>query len=230
MTRAKRTPSKRSSAVKSVSEPSSRGVLPGDPTRTKRIILEVATREFAEHSYAGARIERIAENAGVNKQALYYHYGTKDKLFEAVLENVYLRFYEGYADLRDIKLPPAEHFRALLGNLFDVMAANPDIFAILLDENRMKGRHLPNVVVRTIARKLIRTIEDVLAAGKNQGVFKKAIDADQLWMSILALGIFNFAHSYTISNILNRNISTREALAARKAHVIHFVMAAISAP
>jgi TetR/AcrR family transcriptional regulator len=211
-------------------EPPHRGVLQGDPTRTKRIILEAANREFAEHSFAGARIDRIAQDAQVNKQALYYHYGTKDKLFEAVLENAYHRFYEGYADLRGISLPPAEHFRALLSNLFDVMVANPDIFAILLDENRMKGRHLPNVVVRRTARKLIRTIEEVLNAGKKHGVFRAEIDADQLWMSVLALCIFNFSHSYTISNILNRDVSKREALAKRKAHVIHFVMSAISVP
>lgn len=227
MSRADRT-QRAQDAIGATAVTSNRGVAPGDPARTKRIILEAATREFAEHSFAGARIERIAGNAGVNKQALYYHFGTKDALFEAALENVYQRFYEGYADLRDVTLPPAEHFRALLGNLFDVIVANPDIFAILLDENRMKGRHLPNIMVRKTARKLIRTIDEVYSAGKKQGIFRAEIDTAQLWMSVLALSIFNFSHSYTVSNILNKNIATRDALAARKAHVIHFVMSAIS--
>ena len=53
--------------------------------RTKAMVLKAAIDEFAQHGLAGGRVDRIAKRAGVNKQALYYHFGDKEKLFEAAL-------------------------------------------------------------------------------------------------------------------------------------------------
>ena len=56
-----------------------------DTERTKRLLLDAATAEFAEHGLAGARIDRIASTAGVNKERIYQYFGKKDDLFAAVL-------------------------------------------------------------------------------------------------------------------------------------------------
>jgi AcrR family transcriptional regulator len=56
-----------------------------DTERTKRLLLDAATAEFAEHGLAGARIDRIAAAAGVNKERIYQYFGKKDDLFAAVL-------------------------------------------------------------------------------------------------------------------------------------------------
>ena len=47
-------------------------------------ILDVATREFAEHGIAGARIERIVAEARTNKAQLYTYFGSKEGLFDAI--------------------------------------------------------------------------------------------------------------------------------------------------
>jgi AcrR family transcriptional regulator len=56
-----------------------------DTERTKRLLLDAATAEFGEHGLAGARIDRIAATAGVNKERIYQYFGKKDDLFAAVL-------------------------------------------------------------------------------------------------------------------------------------------------
>jgi AcrR family transcriptional regulator len=56
-----------------------------DTERTKRLLLDAATAEFSEHGLAGARIDRIAATAGVNKERIYQYFGKKDDLFAAVL-------------------------------------------------------------------------------------------------------------------------------------------------
>jgi AcrR family transcriptional regulator len=56
-----------------------------DTERTKRLLLESATVEFGEHGLAGARIDRIAATAGVNKERIYQYFGKKEDLFAAVL-------------------------------------------------------------------------------------------------------------------------------------------------
>lgn len=56
-----------------------------DAEQTRQELLSAATAEFAEHGLAGARVDRIAAAAGVNKQRIYGHFGSKDDLFDAVL-------------------------------------------------------------------------------------------------------------------------------------------------
>ncbi|WP_243076829.1 TetR/AcrR family transcriptional regulator [Microbacterium sp. SS28] len=56
-----------------------------DTERTKRLLLAAATAEFSEHGLAGARVDRIAAAAGVNKERIYQYFGKKDELFATVL-------------------------------------------------------------------------------------------------------------------------------------------------
>lgn len=58
-----------------------------DTERTKRLLLEAATQEFSDHGLAGARVDRIATAAGVNKERIYQYFGKKDELFAAVLHS-----------------------------------------------------------------------------------------------------------------------------------------------
>jgi len=55
-----------------------------DGVRSKEKLMAAATAEFAEHGIAGARVDRIAAAAGVNKAQMYGWFGSKDALFEAV--------------------------------------------------------------------------------------------------------------------------------------------------
>ncbi|WP_456843869.1 TetR/AcrR family transcriptional regulator [Cellulomonas sp. P5_C6] len=54
---------------------------------TPRRILDAAADEFAERGLAGARVDRVAERAGANKQRIYAYFGSKDQLFDAVIED-----------------------------------------------------------------------------------------------------------------------------------------------
>src|SRR5271157_520926 len=61
---------------------------PDRAEQTRARILEAATREFSANGLAGARTERIAEAAGVNKALLYYYFRSKEALYAAALESV----------------------------------------------------------------------------------------------------------------------------------------------
>ena len=69
-----------------------------DAPDTRARILDVAMSEFAEKGFAGARVESIAQRAGVNKQLLYYYFTDKKGLYRAALNNItdeYQEYYEG---------------------------------------------------------------------------------------------------------------------------------------
>ena len=65
----------------------------GPPTRdrevTRATILAVAEQEFARHGLVAARTEEIAERSGVTKGMIYHYFGSKEKLYEAALEQVF---------------------------------------------------------------------------------------------------------------------------------------------
>lgn len=56
-----------------------------DSAATRQRLLDAAAEEFAEHGLAGARVDRVAVHARANKQLIYAYYGSKEKLFDAVL-------------------------------------------------------------------------------------------------------------------------------------------------
>ncbi|MBL8333389.1 MAG: helix-turn-helix transcriptional regulator, partial [Rubrivivax sp.] len=60
-----------------------------DADRSQQAILAAARDEFHEHGLGGARVERIAERAAVDKKLIYYYFENKDRLFQAVLEEAY---------------------------------------------------------------------------------------------------------------------------------------------
>src|SRR5262249_6310450 len=69
-------------------------IMARDSTATKARIVEAATVEFSTYGLAGARVDRIAERAGANKQLLYAYFGSKEALFDATMTAHLARFLE----------------------------------------------------------------------------------------------------------------------------------------
>jgi AcrR family transcriptional regulator len=102
-------------------------VPPYDRAQTTRRIFEAAVVEFAAEGIAGARVDRIAENADSNKSLIYSYFGNKEQLFAAVLQ-------ARLTDLAEaVELDPA-HVDAYVGDLFDFMTANPDVLRLVQHE------------------------------------------------------------------------------------------------
>ncbi len=63
-----------------------------DPAATRRAILSSATRVFADRGYAGASYQHIADEAGLQKSHIQYHFGTKEELWRTVVDYVTREF------------------------------------------------------------------------------------------------------------------------------------------
>ncbi|TIP34523.1 MAG: TetR/AcrR family transcriptional regulator, partial [Mesorhizobium sp.] len=60
-----------------------------DAEATKLRILVAAKSDFAKNGLGGARVDVIAAKAKANKRMIYHYFGSKDNLFQAVIENAY---------------------------------------------------------------------------------------------------------------------------------------------
>ena len=206
----------------------SNGLLRADAAKTRLRALETAMREFAEHGLAGARVDKIARKAGVNKQALYYYFGNKEQLYEATLENGYDRVHRQNAPEDLSAMPPAAAMRRLVEIFFDRVNELRDVVRLVADENRYKGRHIRSSSrIRQINEPLITQVRDTLARGEDQGVFRRGVDADQLWLSIVSISQFYVSNIYTLSHILGKDLDEKRALAKRRAHVADLIVSAL---
>jgi TetR/AcrR family transcriptional regulator len=197
---------------------------------TRDSVLIAALREFATRGLGGARVESIASRAGVNKQALYYHYGNKEALFQAALAYAYGQFHLGHSQWSMPDAPPTEAMRDVVAAIFDHVHRTEESMAVIGEENRHRGIHLTAEVrkqMRTSVSPLIDAIRIVLERGQRLGVFSRAVELDELYLTIIAMSMFYFTNSFTLSAILGRDLATRARVAAWKEHVISFVLAAL---
>jgi TetR/AcrR family transcriptional regulator len=188
-------------------------------------LLSAARLEFARLGFAGARVDEIAERAGVNKQIVYHYFGDKDALYLAVLEWVYADIREQERQLNLEGLPPEKAIRKLIEASFDYLATNPDFIVLLNDENRGGARHVRGSTrLEAMHSPLVKSVSHILHEGVRTGVFRKGIDPIQLYISIAGLSYFYLSNTPTLSAIFGKDLSSRAARRARRRHVVDLLL------
>jgi AcrR family transcriptional regulator len=198
---------------------------PRDAERSREAILLAARDEFAEHGLGGARIDRIAERAGVNKRLLYYYFGNKDALFRAVLEHAYGEIRRAEHQLRLSDLPPADAVRRLTEFTWHYYLAHPEFLTLLNSENLHRARHVQESdTARALNSPLIDTLAEVLERGRREGVFRGGVDALQLYISIAGLAYFYLSNQHTLGAIFGRDLMSPRARHQRLSHICDVIL------
>lgn len=138
---------------------------------TKAKILEAATSVFSEIGFAGARVDEIAERAGVNKAMLYYHVGGKDELYAAVLTETIDKAYEAIRAASASSDDPVTRMQRVLDAFAHFGTSNPQFVPIMLREIASGGATLPDETLQRMA-KAFRIVADILADGMKRGTFR----------------------------------------------------------
>ena len=176
-----------------------------DRERTQVEILDVATKEFAEHGYSGARVDEIAERTRTTKRMLYYYFGSKEGLFVAVLERAYAAIREAEREVDVEHLDPVAAIRALAELTFDHHENHPDFIRLVSIENIHRGEHMGESL-QAINAPAVERIERILQAGREAGVFRRDVDAVDLHMLISSYCVFRVANRHTWQALFDRDL------------------------
>jgi AcrR family transcriptional regulator len=196
-----------------------------DADRSQQSILNAARVEFAEHGLGGARVDRIAERAGLNKRLIYYYFENKDGLFLAVLEDTYMSIREAEKQLHLTDLAPAEAIRRLTEFTWDYYIAHPEFLTLLNSENLHRAQHLEGSArIREMNSPLIQTLGEILERGRIEGVFRGGVDPMQLYISIAGLAYFYLSNNHTLSAIFGRNLMSARARSERLSHITEVIL------
>ncbi|HEX7890071.1 MAG TPA: TetR/AcrR family transcriptional regulator [Ramlibacter sp.] len=196
-----------------------------DADRSQSTILAAARDEFAEYGLGGARVDRIAERAGLNKRLIYYYFDDKERLFQEVLEHAYRDIRAEEAQLRLLDLDPPTAVRRLVEFTWNYYLAHPEFLTLLNSANLHKARHLAESRrARELNSPLIETLAAVLERGRREGTFRGGVDPVQLYVSIAGMAYFYLSNSYTLSAIFGRELLAPKARSERLSHMTDVIL------
>jgi AcrR family transcriptional regulator len=151
--------------------------MPRDPEATKQRLFDAAVDEFARHGIAGARIDRIARRAGVNKQLIYAYFGSKQELFDQVVTDQVASFHH------DVRLDP-DDVPGFAGATFDFFTDNPTI--VRLGAWHSLEPSQADKPITAIQRSLDERVR-ALRRAQASGAIDASIPPDQLLVMLYAL-------------------------------------------
>ena len=132
----------------------------GDAEATKKRLRDAATAEFAGYGIAGARVDRIAEQARANKAQIYHYFGSKDALFDAVFDAIVVN------TVREMPIDPTD-LPEYAGRLYDGYEDHPEIprIATWYRLERADTTSLLDIIVQSNRHK-VAAIEAAQRAGQ----------------------------------------------------------------
>jgi AcrR family transcriptional regulator len=200
--------------------------MPEVDLNTEQKILHAAKAVFIRKGLEGARMQEIADEAGINKALLHYYFRSKDKLFEGVFKEAFFQLVPDIMSLLKTEIPLFEKIRVFTERYIDAFIENPFIPGFVLHELQRN----PDRIVGLIENMGIQPEFFVLQIQSE--VEKEVIhpvDPRDLIVNMLALCIFPFVASPILKTVIFRKESKafQEFIKERKKTVPEFIIQSI---
>ena len=179
----------------------------------KEEILDVATRLFAERGYEGTSMNDVAERVGMRKASLFYHFATKDALYEAVLDRLVASLQAALEAVYVSSGTFEDRLDAVNETLVTVLASHPYAARLLLREAMdwgpvIRGKLLDRILL------VLEAGSAWLRAGQEQGAFVEG-DPKQLVLSSMGLHFLPFALGQLVERYMGTDVFDPAFVAAR---------------
>jgi AcrR family transcriptional regulator len=194
---------------------------------TKSRLLAVGIQQFAEKGFAGATVDEIVDAAKVNKRMVYHYFGSKEKLYQAALKDVYERL--GSIEVKLLAEPHdvEEAIRELIEIYFKFLQDNPEFVNLLLWENLNRGRGLEAADFELTKDPTLHHLDQTIQAGIAHGRIRRDVDVKHLLISLIGLCLIYFSNRYTLSKTLHIDLSSKSVLSDGIDHVVRLVLRGI---
>lgn len=193
----------------------------GGDTRSR--ILEAATMHFAEKGFDGARTQAIADDAGVNKAMLYYHFRDKEHLYlEMLTGHFHVIFRQVFPTFIEPGLDARERVLTIVSAYLGFLRMNPHVRSLMLYELAAGGPYLSSVV-RSLFESIpgldVERVFGQIGAMMEAGAVRPG-DPRQFFLHILSLSIFPFAARPLLETIWELGPTEYDELMADRADAI----------
>jgi AcrR family transcriptional regulator len=182
-----------------------------DADRTRQEILGAAIEEFSAKGLLGARVDAIAERIHTTKRMIYYYFGSKEGLYQAALAESYRGTRAREQDLGLAGMAPEQALRELVRSTLCYDATHEPFVRLVLFENLLGGQAIGQLdeADREVNRGALVLLDDVLARGRAEGVFRDGPDAPSaldVHQVISSLAFFRTANRATFRELFGRDL------------------------
>jgi TetR/AcrR family transcriptional regulator len=195
---------------------------------TEEKIFEAATEVFLEKGMDGARMQDIANQAGINKALLHYYYRTKEKLFSAVFEMIARKIFKKFAPVLDVNLTLEEKIRFFFKEHISFLQKNPRLPGFLLNEVNRNPERIKKVIASIDFNNLWEELYKQHKDEFNRYNITQS-NLPQLMITMAGISVFPFAARGILEGILGKvNIDFKDFIEERKEFAAEFVIKAIT--
>lgn len=189
-------------------------------------ILIAAKNIFQQKGMAGARMQEIADKAGINKALLHYYYRSKQLLFEAVFKQAFKIIAPKLGAVLNADLPLFEKIQNFTQNYISFVIEHPYLPSFIINELNQN----PEFALQLIQNKDfpdISVFKNQIEQAVKMGEIKP-ISAEQLFINIMALTVFPFVGAPLLKGFTKLNEKDYSLLIEqRKIAVAEFIINAI---
>lgn len=158
---------------------------------TEQKIIEAAEEVFHHKGYDGARMQEIAEQAGINKGLLHYYFKTKDNLFAAIFSVAKNKMLSRLQVILEMETPLHEKIDMLVDQYLSIMLKHPALPRFVLNElNKNPDRFIKQHFNREM-KEALNAFQKSIELEVKKGTIRN-IDARQLLMNLMSMIIFPF--------------------------------------
>jgi len=194
---------------------------------TEEQILNAATNIFQHKGMDGARMQEIADTAGINKAMLHYYYRSKQKLFEAVFKSAINLMAPKIIKIIETDEHLFDKIRNFTDKYITFISKHSFIPAFIIQELNRNPDMIEDIIIskfeNSVKEKLVAQIEELIDKGEI-----RPIKPEQLLVNIVSLSIFPFIAKPLLSAVLQKDEKQyKQLINERKTHVAEFVINAI---
>lgn len=192
---------------------------------TEEKILEAARKVFHLKGFDGARMQEIADEAGINKALLHYYYRSKENLFDAVFKEAFNELFKKIFTVVGSSIPFEEKIRNVFSDYIGFMQEKPYIPYFILNEIHHNPSRITDLLkeLPTSPAEIFNSVKKSLEA---EGL--NFIDHRQFIINIISLSVFPVIAGPLIKSILNlTDKEFNEFIETRKNELPDFMFKAI---
>jgi AcrR family transcriptional regulator len=154
-----------------------------DSRSSREALLDAATGEFAQRGRHGARVQAIVKRAGFNERMLYHHFGSKEGLYEAVLEAQWASVASAWQpSLREAtSLTPREGLELAFSRFAQVLHDHPLFLNLVMHESMNGWDFAPEVALEQVPSAL----HDLFRRGVSSGEFRSDIEFHVVYLALI---------------------------------------------
>ena len=163
------------------------------PDDKEEIILKAAMEVFVDKGQYGAKMQEIADKAGINKALLHYYYRSKEKLYVHIFKFIFKKIMAEVVELLQSDLPFKEFLRTFISKYMDLLNKNHRFPLFIMRELSQGGKIVSNAIKEAMPQELSEHLPalKLMEEAMDKGEIVK-MDPRQIILTVVGSSLFYF--------------------------------------